>query len=84
MSEVVLDTETVIEKEVQYTEVTPADQQSPHRSYLYRVTKEDKTSFIATVIAQSSTLAVNGIRNQFPLAAVTYMGFSAFIMQVNG
>ena len=83
MSELVLDTRPIAE-EIHYTEIFPAPPQPPHKSYLYKVTNENQPSFIATVIAQSSNGASEGVHGQFPLATISYVGTSPFIMQVNG
>jgi hypothetical protein len=69
--------------EIEVIDLIPAPPTSPHNSFLYRVKIDENNSFIATVISQSSTAAKEGLKNQFQNAAITYMGTSKFIMQVN-
>lgn len=73
-----------VQKEIVFTNVVPAGQNSPHNSFIYKVFIDKDTNFIATVIAQSSTGARDGLSQQFPNAAFTFLGKSTFIMQVNG
>lgn len=73
-----------VKEEIVFTEVVPTGQTSPHNSFIYKVFVNKDTNFIATVIAQSSTGARDGLSHKFPDAALTYLGKSTFIMQVNG
>ena len=75
--------ESVVE-EVPFVEVVPAESNTPFKSFLYRVFTPDGLNFIATVIAQSSTAAKDGLSKHYNDSKFTYVGMSTFILQVNG
>lgn len=53
------------------------------KAFWYKLVTSSE-SFCLTVLASSSTVARDGIKQQFPNAEVRFMGFSEKIMQVNG
>lgn len=57
--------------------------QIPTKAFWYRVSNKSVSQYL-TILAPSSTVARDGIKQQFPDSVVSYMGTSDMIMQVNG
>ena len=72
------------ETDQELTDLLPSNGQIDTKAYVYRVTPNDDMPFYITVIATNSTSARIGLKHQYKNCAITFIGVSERIMQVNG
>lgn len=78
MSEPILENVEIVDLEKNQT-----NGQIEMKSFWYRIKPTNGEKFFLTVLAQSSTVARDGIHQQFGTSDISYLGFSEKIIQVN-